>query len=191
MVIYAIVIAVVIIAVVVGVVLAGRRQDAAWQEFASAIGGEFVKGRLFKSSCVQAKVGDAVVTLDTYSVPSGDSSTNYTRFRAPFENRNGLQLSIRREGLIGKIDKALGMQDIEIGDAEFDKNFLVQGKPVPDVQRLISSISIRQMLQDQKSVTLNAKGNDLRLEVMGVVRDPERLNSMFQLFKAVLEEVGR
>ncbi len=191
MVIYLVVTAVVIVAVVVGMVLVGRKQGAAWQEFASAVGGQFVKGRLFKSSCVQVMVGGVAVTLDTYSVPSGDSNTTYTRFRAVFDNRNQLELNVRRKGLIGRIDKVLGMLDIDVVDPEFGNSFIVQGKPEPEVQRVLSGISIRQMLMVEKSVHLWAKGDALRLEVMGVVRDPERLKNLFQLFKLALEEVGR
>ena len=181
--------AIIVIAVVIAVVVAGRKQDEAWKEFGAEIGAEFVAGSLFRTSKLQAPVGEVVATLDTYSVPSGDSSTTYTRWSAPFQNKPGLQFSIRRQGLIARLDKALGMQDIEVGDPEFDDKFIVQGQPVAEVQRLLSSMGIRQMLGAQKSVSLQAKGSVLRLEVLGVVREMERLRSLYQLLRAVLQEL--
>jgi len=188
---YIMLMGIVVVGTIIGIIVSTRKQDEAWKQLASEIGGEFVKGRPFRTSKVQARIGEAVVTLDTYSIPSGDSSTTYTRLRAPFEKAGGLQFNIRREGLIGKLDKALGAQDIDAGDAEFDHNFIVQGKPVPDVQRLLSSVIIRQLLQGQSSISLGTKGNELRREVMGVIRDLERLRSLFQLFKEVLGQLER
>ncbi len=186
---YAVLAVFIVIAVVVAMVIQSRRRDEAWKQLASEVGGEFVKGALFRAAKVQAKVGQSLVTLDTYSVPSGDSSTTYTRMRAPFENKSGFQFSLRWEGLIGKLDKALGMQDIEVGDAEFDAQFIIQGQPVAAVQQLLANSALRQMLQQQKSIALRVKGNELQLEVLGVVRDLERLRGLFNVFKETLKQV--
>ena len=94
-----------------------RRQDAAWRQLASEMGAEFIPGGLIRAGKVQAKLKQWIVTLDTYSVPSGDSNTTYTRLRAPLKKKDGFQFTIFRTGLISKLDKALGAQDIEIGGA--------------------------------------------------------------------------
>ncbi len=66
----ALVIAVVVVAFVI---LVGRR-DTAWKQLAAELGAEFVPGGLLKSSKVQAHFKQWQMTLDTYSVPSGDSN---------------------------------------------------------------------------------------------------------------------
>ncbi len=131
-----------------------------------------------------------MVTLDTYSVPSGDSSTTYTRMKAPFQDKAGFQFSISRAGLIGKLDKALGAQDIDIGITDFDRDFLIRGNNESKVKSLFANPALRQQIQAQRSIHLRLTGKALSLEVQGIVRDVERLKSLFELFKEVLNQLA-
>ncbi len=177
-------------AVIVWWVLSRRMQGAAWKELARDVGAEYVPGGLFRSSKVVARLRGSTLTLDTYSVPSGDSSTTYTRIRAPLEIRDGFQFTVFREGLVGKIDKALGMQDLEIGIPEFDDAFVVRANDETRVRALLSNTKVRQLIQAQRSLRLSIdKTNELHFEQQGVIRDSERLKSLFALFDAALEQL--
>ena len=175
-----------IIVVIVGWVIFRQQRDAAWKRFATEIGAEFIEGGLFRTSKVQAHINDSAVVLDSYSVSSGDSSTTYTRIRAPFQNKDGFQFTLFRTGLVSKIDKALGAQDIEIGDADFDRDFTIQSNNESKVRALFASLSIRQLIQAQRSIRLRLKENELHFEVQGIIKDLERLKSLFELFREVL-----
>ena len=72
-----------IIIILVGLLIAvtqwrKQQKDAAWRQFANEIGAEFIDGGFFRSSKVQAHIKEWTVTLDTYSVSSGDSAESYT-----------------------------------------------------------------------------------------------------------------
>lgn len=175
---------------IIWAVAARQKQDAAWEQLASEIGAEFVKGGFFRSNKVQAKARESIVTLDTFSVPSGDSSTVYTRMRAPLQSKDGFQFTIFRIGFISKLDKALGAQDIDIGDPDFDREFVIQGNNEPKVRVLLANLRIRQLIQGQKSIRLGVRDNELRFEVQGVIKDVERLKSLFELFKEMLYQLG-
>ena len=180
----------VIILVIVGLVISKRMRDSAWKQFAAEIGGEFVNNGFFRSSKVEAHIQNWIVTLDTYSVPSGDSSTTYTRIKAGFQNRDDFQFRIFRTGLVSKIDKALGAQDIEIGDEEFDRAFTVQSNNESRVRALLMNQRIRHLIQAQKSIRLTTRNNELNFETQGVIRDIERLKLLFDLFREVLGQLG-
>jgi len=180
----------VIILVIVGVVISKRMRDSAWKQFAAEIGGEFVDNGFFRSSKVEAHIQNWIVTLDTYSVPSGDSNTTYTRIKAGFQNRDDFQFKIFRTGLVSKIDKALGAQDIEIGDEEFDRAFTIQSNNESRVRALLINQRIRQLIQAQKTIRLMVRNNELYFEAQGVIRDIERLKSLFDLFREVLGQLG-
>ena len=166
-----------------------QRQSEAWREFATQIGGEFTSGGLFRANKVQAQIEEQQILLDTYTVSSGDSSTTYTRIRAPFQNTEGFQFTISRTGLVSKIGKALGAQDIEIGDSSFDDDFTIQSNNESKVRTLFTNGRIRQLIQGQKSIRLSLKGNELHFQVQGVIRDVERLKSLFELFKETLQQL--
>lgn len=178
-----------VIGIVVWMVISRRRLDAAWRQFADELGAGFVEGGLFGSSKVQAHFKNWAITLDTFSVSSGDSSDTYTRMRAPLLNTDGFQFTIFRMGFISKLDKALGAQDIDIGDPEFDRDFVIQGNNESKVRALFANQNIRRLIQAQRSIRAGVRGSELLLEIHGVVRDVERLKTLFELIKGMLDQL--
>ncbi len=159
-----------------------RKRDAIWRQLAVELGAEFVESGFFRSSNVQAHVKDCTVTLDVYSMPSGDSSTTYTRLKAPLQDLQGLQFTLSRKSLVTKLDKALGAKEIATGDAEFDHAFAIRGIDEAKVRALFSNQKIRQLLQTEVSATGFLRGNVLDLEVEGDLKDIARLKSLFEVF---------
>ena len=99
----------------------GPSKDEVWRQLSEEIGAEFVQGGFWKRSKVQAHVDPWTVTPDTYTASSDDSSTTYTRLRAPYVNPDGFRFTIYRKGFFSDLGKLLGMQDIEVGVPEFDE----------------------------------------------------------------------
>jgi hypothetical protein len=102
----------------------GPSKEEVWRQLSEEIGADFVQGGLWKGSKVQVHVRPWTITLDTYTASSGDSSTTYTRKRAPYVNPEGFRFTIYRKGFFSDLGKLLGMQDIEVGDPEFDEAFI-------------------------------------------------------------------
>jgi hypothetical protein len=184
-----IVVVAIVLCIVIYWMIAGQKQEAAWKQLASELGGEFIKGGFLKANAVRAQIKGRTATLDTYSVPSGDSSTAYTRLRVPYQNKDGLQFALSKRGLVSKLDKALGAKEIETGDPAFDRDYVIRGNTDPKVQALFSHQNIRQLIQTQPALTLMIKGNELHLEMTGVINDVERLKACFELFKVMLDQL--
>ena len=166
-----------------------RKRDAAWRQLAGELGAEFVEGGFFHSSKVQAHVKDCTVTLDIYSMPSGDSSTTYTRLKVPLPDMQGFQFSLSKKSLVSKLDKALGAKEIATGDPEFDRAFVHRGNDETKVRALFASPTIRQILQAERSATGFLRSIVLDLEVEGDLRDIERFKSFFEVFGEMLNQL--
>jgi hypothetical protein len=68
----------------------GPSRDEVWRQLSEEIGAEVVQGGFWKGgSKVQAHFGPWIVTLDTYTVPSGHSHVTVTRIRVPYVNPEG------------------------------------------------------------------------------------------------------
>ncbi len=180
----------------------GPSKDEVWRELCQEIGAEFVEGGFWKGNKVQAHVGPWAITLDTYEDSSGDSSTTYTRMRAPYVNPDGFRFTIYRKSLFSGLGKILGMQDIEVGDPEFDEAFIIKGNDEDRVRVLFSDPKIRQMIEDQPQIRLEVKDSEgwfgpkfpedvdeLHFQVIGVIKDVERLKALFDLFASVLDQL--
>ncbi len=182
----------------------GPSKDEMWSLLSKEIGADYQQGGFFKESKVTLSHRDWQITLDTYTVSTGKSSVTYTRIRAPFVNPDGFRFNIYRKGTFSGIAKLLGTQDIEIGDAYFDDEFIIQSSSEDLVYRLLSSIEIRQLIQNQPDIHFEVKDDEgwfqktfpegvdeLYFQTMGVITDKERLKSLFDLFTAVLDQLCR
>ena len=179
----------------------GPSKDEVWRQLSEDIGAEFIEGGFWKGNKVQAHVVPWTVTLDLgYSQDDAESRT--TRIRAPCVNPDGFRFKINRKGLFSNLGKLLGMQDIEVGDPEFDEAFIIEGNDEDRVRALFYDPKIRQMIHAQPDIRLEVKDSEgwfgpkfpegvdeLHFQVLGVIKDVERLKDLFDLFAAVLNQL--
>ena len=169
----------------------GPSKEEVWWQLSQEIGAEFIEGGFWEGSKVQAHVKSWTITLDTYTVSCADGSITYTRMRAPYINPEGFRFTIYRKNLFSKLGKLLGMQDIEVGDLEFDEAFIIKGNDESKVRDLFANPKIRQMIQDQPEIWLEIKDSELHFQVVGVIKNVEWLKALFDLFAAVLDQLCR
>jgi hypothetical protein len=182
----------------------GPGKDEVWRKLCEEIGAELVDGGFWKGKKVHVHAKPWTITLDTYTESSGETQVTYTRIRAPYINPEGFRFTIYRKGVLSGLGKLLGMQDIEVGDPEFDEAFIIQGTDEFKVMNLFAEVKLRQMIKDQPKIRLEVKDNEgwfgpqfpenvdeLRFQVAGVIKDTERLKALFDLFAVVLDQLCR
>src|SRR4051795_10010082 len=135
-------------------------KDEAWRRLGEEAGAEFIEGGFWKGSKVQAHVGPWTVTLDTHTVHTGHAHFTYTRMRAPYVNPEGFRFTAYRKGLFSELGKLLGMQDIEVGDPEFDEAFIVKGSDESKVRELFSDSQVRSLMLAQRQAHLSVKDSE-------------------------------
>lgn len=183
--------------------LFGPSRDEVWRELCRQIGADFVDGGFWKGSRVQARVGPWTITLDTYTVSTGDTSHTYTRMRAPYLNRDGFRFSISRKGIFSDFAKWFGMQDVQVGRQPFDEDFIIQGNNEERLRQLFANDLIRGLIQNQPSLSFMVKDDEgwfaekfpegvdeLYFVCGGVIRDVERLKDLYALFAETLQQLG-
>jgi hypothetical protein len=186
--------------------LFGPSKDEIWQQFSAAIGGSIVDGGYWKGSKVEAAHGQWIITLDTYTVSTGKSSVTYTRMRAPYVNPDGFTFTVYRNGVFSDIGKWFGMQDVAVGYPEFDGAFIVKGNDEQKLRRLFSNQKIRDLINAQPDIRFSVvddeqsfwggKGfpqgvDELHFQVVGVIKDVQRLKLLYDLFSETLDELCR
>ena len=180
----------------------GPSKDEVWEALCNEIGGEFINGGFWKGSKVMAKTAEWTIILDTYTVSTGKSSITYTRMRAPYINPDGFKFKIYNAGIFSDLGKWLGMQDINIGIPSFDDRFVIKGNDEDKVKQLLTNGNIRDLLELQPSVYFEVKDNEgmfgpefpervdeLYFQVVGVVKDVERLKNLYNLFSEILNHL--
>lgn len=176
-------------------------QEAIWGQISRELGGSYTDN-LFKKK-IELKHGEWMLTLDSYTVAAMSGVTvSYTRLRAPYVNRDGFRFKIYPESLFSQIGKALGMQDVRVGVPDFDEKFIIKGNDETQVKQLFNNPKIRELIHAQPDIHLEVKPDEgwfglsfpegvdeLYFETAGIVRDPERLKQLFDLFAEVLNHL--
>ena len=86
--------------------------DVAWNKISKEIGAEYnFICSFFKSDVLEYKHKESIITLDYYTVSTGNSAITYTRMRSPL-TKNSFYFNIYRENIFSSIRKKFGMEDI-------------------------------------------------------------------------------
>ena len=180
----------------------GPSREEIWSQLSREIGAEYEEGDFFKNGKMALTHREWEITLDTYTVHTGKTHITFTRMRAPYVNRDGFRFKVYRKNIFSGIGKLFGVQDVEVGDSFFDDEFIIQGEPEHMVRSLLTNGMIRQLIQNQKDIHFQIKDDEgvfkkkfpegvdeLYFEVVGIIKDKERLKSLFDLFALVLDEL--
>jgi len=182
----------------------GPSQKEIWRQLSAETQARFVEGGFLKSDKVQATHGQWIVTLDKYVVSTGKVTVVYTRMRAPYVNPDGFRFRVYRHGVFSDLGKLLGMQDVEVGQPEFDRDFIVKGNDEGKLRQLFANPKIRELISGQKDIDFSVKDDEgwfgpafpdgvdeLAFLVVGIIKDIERLKHLYELFAETLDELCR
>ena len=124
--------------------------------------------------------------------------------RAPYVNPDGFRFVIYRRGVFSGVAKWLGMQDIEVGHAQFDRDFIIKGTDERKVRALFSNAKVRALFDAQSDIYLAVKDDEgffgpnfpagvdeLYFLGGGVIKDVARLKHLFELFAETFDELCR
>lgn len=181
----------------------GPSQEEIWRPFAEEIDAEYIDNGIWKAKKIVYRHENWTITLDTYSESSGKSSTTYTRMRAPYRTKDDFNFKIYNSGFFSDIGKKFGMQDIEIGYADFDENFIIKGNDENKLKDLFASEKIQEIIQSQDRIHLEIKEDEgwlgseipegvnlLYFKTIGVIKDPKRLKMLYMLFAMILNKLS-
>lgn len=180
----------------------GPSRDDVWQRLADKVGGNFFEGGLWLGdSKVRAHVDGWPVTLDTYKDSHG---TTFTRFRAPYLNTDNFTFAIYRDQSFDHKDRWTDREDLEVGHAFFDQEFVIKSNDLQKVRNLFSDDKLRAALIKQRDIFLRVRFesawfnkqypngmSELALEAKGEIKDLARLNELYELFGEALHQICR
>lgn len=180
--------------------LFGPSKNEIWKSLSEEMQATYDDGNFWKDSRIEVRHGNWALTLDTFTQSYGNSMVTYTRMRTPFVNPSAFRFRIYKEGFFSSIGKALGGQDIEVGDPDFDGSFIIKGTDEERVRLLFQNQRIRSLILALPHVSMEIRAHEgvmgpafaddedeLYFMVPGVLKDMEQLKILFDLFSEVLD----
>lgn len=173
-----------------------------WMDFAEEKSGDFVEGQ--KEVTVRVPVANKPWAI-TFSMldrkaPAPDETTAQMAYKA----KDDFSFAIHSKTWVAEAGKLFGMQDIEVGDAEFDRDYIIKGNDIQAVRTLFSSDDLRERIREQKSIRLVVLTSAAQLKEFGnvpkgthvlsfteneAINSFERLNEIYELLVKIAEKL--
>ncbi len=159
-----------------------------WQSFAREVGGTY---RLSEegTSEVTGTYGKYPFLLKIIFIQAAPKVNLFlTHLEIVLDNRIGLKLKIYREGIIQKLTKLFGTQDIIFNDRAFDKKYIIEGSNEAQVKWLISP-DIRARIIELGEMLMILDGNVLSYEQHGKIIDSKKLLMILDLLAGLADKI--
>ncbi len=183
-----------------------KNYKAVWKEFSDAHDGRYVLGSYDQEDRVEINYRNHIIVFDRfmlYQVVGGQSrDTQFTRIWFEFKSPDNLRFRIIEQTLFDDIGKLFGLQDIRIGDKEFDFRFLISGTDEYKVQTIFSQEKIKNFILSQKDILLQAldgkgiydepiKDGHTMLYYLSEtsIRTKDQLDALLTFYKLLIDEM--
>jgi hypothetical protein len=175
-----------------------------WMDLTDEMNGEFEDGTYAVKAKLPLPGTPFSLAMQMHTHPMGQAISETTVLAVPFNYfDNEFQFAVHNSSTVEEVAKILGLQDIVVGDADFDKTYIIQGSDPRTVQKLFSDSKFKMKIQEQKAVNLSIvdsrhkqfgitppKGvGVLTFVEKGAVNSFERLTSLVELMALTLEHL--
>ncbi len=176
----------------------GPSREEIWRRLSEELSAQYVSS-FWSGDRVVATYKEWELILDTYTVNTGNTSSTYTRLRAPYINKDGFRFTVYRSSVFSPIGKFMGMQDIPIGDPVFDEDFVIKSNSEAQVRRFLGNPKLKALIAAQPRLRLEVQDDEglfaksypdgvdlLKFVSGGVIKDMNQLRNLFTLFAEAL-----
>ncbi len=133
---------------------------------------------------------DSGHSLSIYTITrgSGRSRSTYTVVEMGVSPRETQNFHISREGILSKIGKALGGQDIQTDDPEFDPKVRVKGGDADALRRLLSDPGLRGAILSALEAypALEISGTSIKFERSGIITKTDFYRALIPTMSALV-----
>lgn len=191
--------------------LFGAGREEIWRQLASEIDASYVDSNSWwKRDKVQARHAGWLITLQQHG------KYHHTHMSAPFLNPGGFRFTVYRKGIFTELGKYLGMQDVEVGYPDFDRDFVIKGTDETKLRQIFANARIRELISAQPDIHFEVKDahgfferdlfegkpaknmdvlvfdiDNRQIHSESATREKELLRLLFDLFAETLDELCR
>ncbi len=166
-----------------------RKRAAAFGEFATT-NGLGITGAEERHPIVEGSYRRRHFRLDTYTTGGSKSSTTHTRMQLSLEPLYDGHLELRHEGLLAKLGKRFGTEDVQLHDIEFDPRYIIQCSD-PTLPEVVLSQAVREKLLGLKKYHFSWDDDKAEAERVGEEFDAERLKALLEILTEVADALER
>jgi hypothetical protein len=139
---------------------------------------------------VEGRYRDRQVRFFNFTTGSSKSRTTWSAVSAAIGSATGFTLELAPENLLSRIGIALGMQDIKVGDPEFDRAFVVRSNDAAyAAAALLPEIRARLLSERKQGARghLTVKAGEARYAEVGAFADAARIDRLAGMLEVICD----
>jgi len=157
------------------------------------VGGELKKGGLLDNPSLAGEYRGRKFLIDSFTrttqnYDQENVTTYYQRMQVWHKGKFKGEISVQRETLFSGLSKMMGVQDIKIGNEEFDKLFMVKGSE-EQVRKLLDS-SLQQKLVSMK-MSFNLYPDKVYFETATTLNEKDKIRAVLDLLSEIADRVEK
>ena len=166
---------------------------AKWKTFAEEHELEFLDGTWPSPAIVRGKSNGVTIEITTEVHGSDRNKKVYTRYRAWFSRQLPKGLTVTSEGVMAKLAKVFGGQDIQLGDPAADRLLRIKGNNEDSVRKFLNQPHVLRAVLEfvPQHTQATIKKRHAELLVHGFESNPANMENMLRQVVRVVEAIER
>ncbi|MBC7914390.1 MAG: hypothetical protein H7Y07_09735 [Pyrinomonadaceae bacterium] len=178
-------------------IISGNSQEEIWKNIES----DFSQNSdLFEYDAIIDQHGRKInLTIDIDLGGGFEGGYAFTSFITELETLDSFQFALHHQDFMDEIGKFFGMEDVELGYPEFDKNVVVKTNDINRLQDILSDQHIREILQNIPEFNFHiirhtsdytlVEAAFLELRIEDGITETRQLRDIYNVFVSVMEKV--
>ena len=168
-----------------------EKKKKIWEEFCHEKKGTINVKRTVDNSLSKIEMR---IPYDKYEIIYKESDIHPLKIECEFNNNSDFSFQITVEDFIEKAIKLINNKEIEIGDEEFDNQYLIVTNDKERLIRILSNKELKDLLMRHGFTNLHIHKKDERsiMFLLGgrYINSKNELNDVFNIFKTVIESIN-
>lgn len=162
-----------------------------WKEIADELQGEF---KVKHNSGYELETHQVYIPHNNWEIIISVSDTKPLKLQVKFNTNFDFNLTISWEDFIEKVLKKIGFREIELGNTEFDKNYLIKSKK-PDLVKSILNKEIQDIMLKYNIYSLSyqtdkkVRSSELISVIQRKVGSKEMIIELIDFFKLFINKL--
>jgi len=159
-----------------------------WKSFASQIGAKYQLSEEGTSLVTGSYKNYPFILKMIFIQAAPKVNLFLTHFKILLKNKHELKFKIYREGILQKLTKLFGTQDIILNDRSFDKKYVIEGNNEEQVKKLVSS-EVRAEIIELGEMLMIFNGETFIYEQAGKIIDCSKLRLILELLTSLAGKI--
>lgn len=126
-----------------------------------------------------------------------ESGYESTTLLSQVQLKQPFRFLLQHEGFLVEVGKLFGLEDVEVGDVDFDEKVRVKTSDVTRFKRVFQRLELREFVESLEAYEFSLEpGEDnpllhtLKLQIDEAIVEPSQLQNIYSGFRLLVKEIG-